>query len=103
MALEKGLGKKQLLMAVKKVDFGMYLGTEEDKVLLPKRQVPEGLEIGDPVEVFLYKDSQDRLIGVPSTLVVSLVMQLLKTPTLSLLTVALRSTTSVLSPPTLVR
>ena len=63
MALEKGLGKKQLLMAVKKVDFGMYLGTEEDKVLLPKKQVPEGLEIGDPVEVFLYKDSQDRIIA----------------------------------------
>ena len=63
MALENGLGKKQHLMAVKKVDFGMYLGTEEDKVLLPKRQVPEGLEIGDPVEVFLYKDSQDRLIA----------------------------------------
>ena len=63
MALENGLGKKQHLMAVKKVDFGMYLGTEDDKVLLPKRQVPEGLEIGDPVEVFLYKDSQDRLIA----------------------------------------
>lgn len=63
MTLEKGLGKKQLLMAVKKVDFGMYLGTEDDKVLLPKRQVPEGLEIGDPVEVFLYKDSQDRIIA----------------------------------------
>lgn len=63
MTLEKGLGKKQLLMAVKKVDFGMYLGTEEDKVLLPKKQVPEGLEIGDPVEVILYKDSQDRLIA----------------------------------------
>ena len=63
MALEKGLGKKQTLMAVKKVDFGMYLGTEEEKVLLPKKQVPEGLEIGDPVEVFLYKDSQDRIIA----------------------------------------
>lgn len=63
MALENGLGKKQTLMAVKKVDFGMYLGTQEDKVLLPKKQVPEGLEVGDPVEVFLYKDSQDRLIA----------------------------------------
>jgi predicted RNA-binding protein (virulence factor B family) len=32
-------------------------------VLLPKKQVPEGIELGDPVEVFLYKDSDDRLIA----------------------------------------
>ena len=38
-------------------------GSDEDRVLLPKRQVPEGVEIGDPVEVFLYKDSDDRLIA----------------------------------------
>ena len=57
------LGKKQMLMVVKKVDFGVYLGNEEEKVLLPKKQVPEGVEIGDPVEVFLYKDSSDRLIA----------------------------------------
>ena len=41
----------------------MYLGSNEERVLLPKRQVPEGVEIGDPVEVFLYKDSDDRLIA----------------------------------------
>ena len=63
MGLEKGLGKKQVLMAVKQVEFGVYLGSEEERVLLPKKQVPEGLEIGDPVEVFLYKDSDDRLIA----------------------------------------
>lgn len=57
------LGKKQMLMMVKEVDFGVYLGTEEERVLLPKKQVPEDLEIGDPVEVFLYKDSDDRLIA----------------------------------------
>ncbi len=57
------LGKKQMLMVVKQVDFGVYLGTEEERVLLPKKQVPEGIEIGDPVEVFLYKDSDDRLIA----------------------------------------
>lgn len=57
------LGKKQMLMVVKKVDFGVYLGNEEERVLLPKKQVPDGLEIGDPVEVFLYKDSSDRLIA----------------------------------------
>lgn len=63
MTLEKGLGKKQTLMVVKKVDFGVYLGTEDERVLLPKKQVPSGVEIGDPVEVFLYKDSKDRLIA----------------------------------------
>lgn len=57
------LGKKQVLTMVKKVDFGVYLGSDEEKVLLPKKQVPAGLEPGDPVEVFLYKDSDDRLIA----------------------------------------
>lgn len=57
------LGKRQILMVVKKVDFGVYLGTEEQRVLLPKKQVPQGVEVGDPVEVFLYKDSDDRLIA----------------------------------------
>ncbi len=57
------LGKKQVLTVVKKVDFGVYLGSDEEKVLLPKKQVPEGIEPGDPVEVFLYKDSDDRLIA----------------------------------------
>lgn len=57
------LGKKQVLTVVKIVDFGVYLGTDNDKVLLPKKQVPSGIEPGDPVEVFLYKDSSDRLIA----------------------------------------
>ena len=57
------LGKKQVLTVVKKVDFGVYLGTDEERVLLPKKQVPADIELGDPVEVFLYKDSDDRLIA----------------------------------------
>ena len=57
------LGEKQVLMMEKEVDFGVYLGTESEHVLLPKKQVPRGLEPGDPVEVFLYKDSLDRLIA----------------------------------------
>lgn len=57
------LGKTQMLMVVKKVDFGVYLGNEEERVLLPKKQVPEDVEVGDPIEVFLYKDSDDRLIA----------------------------------------
>ena len=60
------IGEKQELTIIKKVDFGVYLAEkqgEEDKVLLPKKQVPEGSEIGDRLEVFLYKDSDDRLIA----------------------------------------
>lgn len=57
------LGEKQVLTIEKEVDFGVYLGTEEEHVLLPKKQVPKGVEPGDPVEVFLYKDSKDRLIA----------------------------------------
>lgn len=61
--LEEGLGKKQTLSVVKKTEFGVYLGSNEDKVLLPRKQVPEGTEVGDKVEVFLYKDSKDRIIA----------------------------------------
>ncbi len=57
------LGEKQILTVVKKVEFGVYLGNDEERVLLPKKQVPEGIEVGDPVEVFLYKDSSDRMIA----------------------------------------
>lgn len=57
------LGEKQILTVVKIVDFGVYLGSDEERVLLPKKQVPEGIEAGDPVEVFLYKDSSDRMIA----------------------------------------
>ena len=60
------LGKIQPLRIVKKVDFGVYLaeeGDQENRVLLPVKQVPEGAKTGDELEVFLYKDSKDRLIA----------------------------------------
>ena len=63
MTLEEGLGTKKTLMVVKEVEFGVYLGNSQEKVLLPKKQVPEGVEVGDPIEVFLYKESSDRLIA----------------------------------------
>ncbi len=63
MVLSENLGKKVRLMIVKEVEFGVYLGSSQEKVLLPKKQVPRGAEAGDPVEVFLYKDSSDRLIA----------------------------------------
>lgn len=60
------LGEKQKLTVVKKVDFGVYLSEQsgaEEKVLLPAKQVPVGTEVGSEVEVFIYKDSDDRLIA----------------------------------------
>lgn len=61
------LGEKQQLTVVKKVEFGAYLAisVEEDdpRVLLPRKQVPEDCNVGDVMEVFIYRDSQDRLIA----------------------------------------
>jgi len=60
------LGEKQTLIVVKKVDFGVYLAENtsgEEKVLLPIKQVPEGSDLGSKIEVFIYKDSDDRLIA----------------------------------------
>lgn len=57
------IGKIQSLNVVKRTDFGVYLGTEEERVLLPKKQVPEELDTGDAIEVFVYRDSEDRLIA----------------------------------------
>lgn len=65
------LGEKQVLQIVKKVDFGVYLAPDrehaDDRVLLPIRQVPEGAETGDSLEVFIYRDSKDRLIATTHT------------------------------------
>jgi hypothetical protein len=66
------LGEKQELIVVKEVEFGVYLGEElnaptEDRVLLPIKQVPAGLKTGDKLEVFLYKDSKDRIIATTNT------------------------------------
>lgn len=59
------LGELQTLTVAKKVDFGVYLfdGNTDERVLLPAKQVPEGTKPGDKLEVFLYKDSEDRLIA----------------------------------------
>ena len=68
------MGKLQPAVIVKKVDFGVYVTSEkntkgrfaideEDKVLLPAKQVPEGAEVGDFIDVFVYRDSSDRPIA----------------------------------------
>ena len=60
------VGKRQKLKVIKKVDFGVYLapGAEDgEKVLLPAKQVPAVCSVGDELEVFVYRDSKDRLIS----------------------------------------
>lgn len=60
------LGEFQKLAVIKKVDFGVYLAESKDaeeKVLLPAKQVPQDIKIGDELEVFLYRDSKDRMIA----------------------------------------
>ncbi|MBO4809336.1 MAG: S1 RNA-binding domain-containing protein [Lachnospiraceae bacterium] len=64
------LGKKQKLVYKRKEEFGVYLtekGNDEERVLLPAKQVPAGAKIGDEIEVFLYKDSKDRLIATTNS------------------------------------
>lgn len=62
------LGEMQTLTIIKNVDFGVYLaekGTDgkTEKVLLPIKQVPQAAAVGDELEVFIYRDSKDRLIA----------------------------------------
>lgn len=61
------LGEKQKLVIVKKVEFGLYLAVSEEekenRILLPAKQAPEGCAVGDTVEVFVYRDSSDRMIA----------------------------------------
>lgn len=57
-------GTIEKLKIISKAEHGAYLIDENnDKVLLPKKQVPKNIEVGDEIEVFLYKDSKDRPIA----------------------------------------
>lgn len=65
-------GKTYSLTVVKRVDFGLYLARNkeapaEGRVLLPAKQIPEGTGLGDVLEVFIYRDSSDRLIATTRT------------------------------------
>ncbi len=60
------LGEKQELNVVKEVAFGIYLCEDDnvqERILLPKKEVPEGTQKGDALTVFVYRDSKDRLIA----------------------------------------
>ena len=66
-------GYRQKLKVVKKVEFGVYLSEEgsgdkaEERVLLPTSRVPEGTAVGDELDAFVYRDSEDRQIATLET------------------------------------
>ncbi|WP_354624986.1 S1-like domain-containing RNA-binding protein [Psychromonas sp. MME2] len=58
------IGAYNELTIIKRVDFGFYLdGWSEGEILLPKRYITDAMKVGDKVTVFLYFDSEDRLIA----------------------------------------
>ncbi|MEO6538085.1 MAG: S1-like domain-containing RNA-binding protein [Ferruginibacter sp.] len=56
-------GEYNVLKVIRSVDFGVYLDDGGEGILMPKRFVPENLKIGDEINVFVYHDSDDRLIA----------------------------------------
>jgi len=62
------IGQRNILKVIKEVDFGLYLdGGKLGEILLPTRYVPANCNIGDDVDVFLYHDSEDRVIATTET------------------------------------
>ncbi len=57
------VGDFNVLKVLRAVDFGFYLDDGSEGILLPKRFVPEGLLPGDEIKVFVYHDSEGRLIA----------------------------------------
>ena len=56
-------GDYNTLRVIRIADFGVYLDDGKEGILLPKRFVPAGVKIGDELNVFLYHDSEDRIIA----------------------------------------
>jgi len=58
------IGQRSTLKIIKEVDFGLYLdGGKLGEILLPIRYVPQDCKVGDNLDVFLYHDSEDRIIA----------------------------------------
>jgi len=58
------IGKMNTLKVVKNVDFGVYLdGGDFGEILLPAKYVPKNTKPGNSLEVFIYFDSEDRIIA----------------------------------------
>jgi hypothetical protein len=57
------VGNYNVMKVLRAVDFGVYLDDGAEGILLPKRFMPEGLKIGDEIKVFVYHDSEGRLVA----------------------------------------
>lgn len=57
------MGQYNRLKIIKRLDFGVYLDGYDDEILMPTQYVPADVEIGDFVDVFIYRDSEDRAIA----------------------------------------
>jgi len=57
------VGKYNRLEVIKSIEAGFYIGDGEQEILLPRKWIPTGTQIGDELEVFIYRDSEDRLIA----------------------------------------
>lgn len=57
------VGEYNELKISRQVDFGVYLDDGKEGILLPKRYVPAGAKVGDILRVFIYHDSDDRIIA----------------------------------------
>lgn len=67
-SLTTAIGGMNRLRVVKQLSFGVYLdGKDQDEILLPKRYVPDSCEVDDFIEVFVYLDSEDRLVATTET------------------------------------
>ncbi|MEN8735388.1 MAG: S1-like domain-containing RNA-binding protein [Lentimonas sp.] len=62
------IGRFNKLLIVEKSDHGLYLDARpEDNILMPNAYVTEEMNIGDEVDVFVYNDSEDRLVATTET------------------------------------
>lgn len=61
------LGRMNVLSVRRLVEPGAVLGRDDFEVLLPRKEVPPGLAVDDAIEVFLYRDSEDRPIATTRT------------------------------------
>ena len=57
------VGAYNELQVIRLVDFGFYLDDSGEGILLPKRFAPADAKVGDTLTVFIYHDSEDRLIA----------------------------------------
>ncbi|MEA3494877.1 MAG: S1-like domain-containing RNA-binding protein [Bacteroidota bacterium] len=58
------IGKNNVLKVLRHKSVGVYLGDNEgNDVLLPNKYVPENIEVDDEIDVFIYKDSEDRIVA----------------------------------------